>query len=249
MQGSHQQGSHHTIVVTGGSTGIGRSICEHLLAEGYAVLNLARRAATIDHPDFTNIEVDLSDRMATDDTAKKLAEQYKITGLVHNAGLIRANLLEDVQLEDLDYLNQVHIGAAISLSQAFLPTMKLEGFGRIILIGSRAALGLKTRTSYSATKAGMIALTRTWALELGDAGITVNTVAPGPIAATEMFHQVVPENSPKMQEIADSIPVQRLGLPDDVARAVCFFNRPENSFITGQTLMVCGGASLGSIAL
>ena len=95
----------------------------------------------------------------------------------------------------------------------------------------------------------MVSWGRTWALELGEAGITVNAVAPGPIAATEMFHQVVPENSPKMQEIADSIPVQRLGLPDDVARAVCFFNRPENSFITGQTLMVCGGASLGSIAL
>jgi NAD(P)-dependent dehydrogenase (short-subunit alcohol dehydrogenase family) len=243
------QGSHHTIVVTGGSTGIGQSICEHLLAEGYAVLNLARRPATIDHAKLTNIEVDLSDRIATDDTAKKLAKQYRITGLVHNAGLIRANLLEDVQLEDLDYLTQVHIGAAISLSQAFLPAMKLDGFGRIILIGSRAALGLQTRTSYSATKAGMVAITRTWALELGGAGITVNAVAPGPIAATEMFHQVVPENSSKMQEIANSIPVQRLGLPDDVARAVCFFNRPENSFITGQTLMVCGGASLGSVAL
>ncbi len=242
-------GSHHTIVVTGGSTGIGRCICEHLLAEGYAVLNLSRRPADIDHKNFSNIELDLSDRTATRQTGKTLATKYNITGLIHNAGLIRANLLEDVQLEDLDYLTQVHIGAAISLSQAFLPAMKQAGFGRIILIGSRAALGLQTRTSYAATKAGMVALTRTWALELGEAGITVNTVAPGPIAATEMFHQVIPDNSPKMQELAKSIPVQRLGLPDDVARAVCFFNHPENGFITGQTLMVCGGASLGSIAL
>jgi len=242
-------GSHHTIVVTGGSTGIGRAICEHLLAEGYAVLNLSRRPADIDHANFSNVELDLSDRQATAKAGQKLAEQYKVTGLVHNAGLIRANLLEDVQLEDLDYLTQVHIGAAISLGQAFLPAMKQAGFGRIILIGSRAAMGLQTRTSYSATKAGMVALTRTWALELGEAGITVNTVAPGPIAGTEMFHQVIPENSEKMRALAQSIPVQRLGLPEDVARIVCFFNRPENSFITGQTLMVCGGASLGSIPL
>ena len=196
-----------------------------------------------------NIELDLSDRAATADVADTLARDYKVTGFVHNAGLIRANLLDEVALEDFDYLAQVHIGAAITLSQAFLPAMKASGFGRIILITSRAALGLQTRTSYSATKSGMMGMARTWALELGEFGITVNTVAPGPIAATEMFHNVIPEGDPKLEAMAASIPVRRLGLPADVARAVCFLNDPDNSFITGQTLMVCGGASLGSLAL
>ncbi|MCV6625779.1 MAG: SDR family oxidoreductase, partial [Cellvibrionaceae bacterium] len=149
----------------------------------------------------------------------------------------------------LDYVNNIHIGAAITLSQALLPAMKAEQFGRIILITSRAALGLETRSVYSATKSGMMGMARTWALELGRYGITVNTVAPGPIAATEMFHNVVPEDSEKMQALADSIPVKRTGYPDDVSRAVSFFADPANSFVTGQTLFVCGGASLGSLSL
>lgn len=240
---------HKVIVVTGGSTGIGLAICERLLSEGYEVVNLSRRSAELDHARLHNFELDLSDRDATNRTATELAERFQVTGFVHNAGLIRANLLEDVQLEDLDYLTQVHIGAAISLSQAFIPNMKAQQFGRIILITSRAALGLQTRTSYSATKSGMMGMARTWALELGEHGITVNTVAPGPIAATEMFHKVIPQGSPKLDDMAAGIPVKRLGMPDDVARAVSFFNDPDNGFITGQTLMVCGGASLGSLSL
>jgi NAD(P)-dependent dehydrogenase (short-subunit alcohol dehydrogenase family) len=241
--------AHDTIVVTGGSTGIGSAICRQLLDEGYQVINLARRAAEFSDDRLHNIELDLSDRDATAQVAAELAANHPVTGFVHNAGLIRADLLDDVSLEDFDYVAQVHIGAAITLTQAFLPGMKQAGFGRIILITSRAALGLQTRTSYSATKSGMMGMARTWALELGEFGITVNTVAPGPIAATEMFHNVIPEGDPKLDAMAASIPVRRLGLPGDVARAVCFLNDPDNSFITGQTLMVCGGASLGSLAL
>ena len=241
--------AHDTIIVTGGSTGIGSAICKQLLDEGMQVVNMSRRAAEFSHPKLHNVELDLSDRQGTADAAADVAAKFKVTGLVHNAGLIRANLLEEVDLDDFDYLAQVHIGAAITLSQAVLPGMKQAGFGRIILITSRAALGLQTRTSYSATKSGMMGMARTWALELGQYGITVNTVAPGPIAATEMFHKVIPENDPKLDAMAASIPVKRLGMPDDVARAVCFLNDSANGFITGQTLMVCGGASLGSLAL
>lgn len=241
--------NHQTIVVTGGSTGIGAAICRQFLAEGHEVVNLARRPLEEPHPRLHNIELDLSDRVATAAVAARVARDFQVSGLVHNAGLIRPNLLADVQLDDFDYLSQVHIGAAITLAQAFLPGMKERHFGRIILITSRAALGLQTRTSYSATKSGMIGMTRTWALELGESGITVNSVAPGPISATEMFHEVVPEDSPKIDAMAQSIPVRRLGVPDDVARAVSFFNHPDNGFVTGQTLMVCGGSSLGSLAL
>ncbi|MBN7797404.1 SDR family oxidoreductase [Parahaliea mediterranea] len=240
---------HDTVVVTGGSTGIGAAICQQLLDEGHRVVNLARRPLEVDHPALHNVTLDLSDRERTAAVARETADQFPVTGLVHNAGLIRASGLEEVALEDLDYLNQVHIGAAISLSQAFLPNMKQRGFGRIILITSRAALGLQTRTCYSATKSGMMGMARTWALELGEHGITVNTVAPGPIAATEMFHKVVEDGSEQMQRMAASIPVKRLGQPEDVSRAVCFLNHPDNGFITGQTLMVCGGASLGSLSL
>src|SRR5690606_9585833 len=110
------------------------------------------------------------------------------------------------------------------------------------------ALGLPTRTAYSATKAGMVGMARTWALELAAAGITANVVAPGPIQ-TDMFYDVIEAGSERERNIARSIPVQRLGRPDDVARAVMFFADPANSFVTGQTLYVCGGASVGSITI
>jgi len=133
--------------------------------------------------------------------------------------------------------------------QAVLPGMRERKFGRIILISSRAALGLQTRTAYSATKAGMIGMARTWALELAPSGITVNVVAPGPIGDTEMFREVIPVGDPREASIAKSIPAGRLGTSDDVARAVMFFADPANSFVTGQILYVCGGASIASISL
>mgnify|MGYP000512240377 CR=1 FL=1 len=240
---------HDTVVVTGGSTGIGAAICQHFLEAGLSVVNLSRRPLGWSNPKLHNITVDLSDRLATEEAAKETAKDFVVTGLVHNAGLIRADVIEDVDLHDYDYLSQVHIGAAICLTQSILPTMKARGFGRIILITSRAALGLRTRTSYTATKAGMIGMARTWALELGSYGITVNTVAPGPIADTEMFSAVTGDDQQKLNAIAASIPVKRLGQSTDVADAVAFLAGEGAGFITGQTLMVCGGASLGSLSL
>ena len=116
-----------TIVLTGGSAGIGKSICERLLNEGYAVVNLSRRAAPFEHVDLHNIELDLSDRAAVQGAADLIVSDFNVTGFVHNAGLIRANLLEDVALEDLDYLTQVHLGSAIALTQALLPNMIGKG--------------------------------------------------------------------------------------------------------------------------
>lgn len=245
--------SQKTALVTGGSTGIGASICMDFLKRGYRVINLARRPLKLEDSSFqaqlVNIEVDLTDRVQTQAVADRVKEEFHVTTFVHNAGVIKANLIEDVALDELDYVNNIHIAAAIILTQAMLPAMKAEAFGRIVLITSRAALGLQTRSVYSATKSGMMGMARTWALELGQHGITVNTVAPGPIAATEMFHNVIPEDSEKMKNLAASIPVQRTGYPDDVARAVSFFSEAANSFVTGQTLFVCGGSSLGSLSL
>lgn len=237
-----------TALVTGGSTGIGNTICQHLLEDGYTVLNLSRRPSPVVHEQLHNYQVDLSDTQATQAIADQIASEHQVTDLIHNAGVIRPALLGSVELTDLEMVSNIHIGAAITLAQAFLPAMKSAGNGRVVLISSRAALGLQTRTCYSATKSGMMGMARTWALELGAEGITVNVVAPGPIAETEMFDDAVAEQE-KRDAIAASIPVQRLGSPGDVARAVQFFLSPDNSFVTGQTLMVCGGASLGSLSL
>lgn len=240
--------SEKVVLVTGGSAGIGKSICRHFLDEGYLVLNLSRRESEDKHARLIDRPVDLADVEATREAIAELTGEYAVTTLVHNAGVIRPNLIEDVQLEDLQYLTNLHLSASILLTQGVLDAMKGAAFGRIVIIGSRAMLGLETRTSYAATKAAQIGLVRTWAMELGQHGITVNAIAPGPIV-TDMFTEVVPEDSDKAEQIAQGLPVKRLGRADDVARAVMFLAAPENGFITGQCLFVCGGASLGSLAL
>jgi NAD(P)-dependent dehydrogenase (short-subunit alcohol dehydrogenase family) len=166
--------------------------------------------------------------------------------VIHNAGVIRPALLADVKLEDLDALVNLHLASAVVLVQACLPAMTAAGFGRIVLVSSRAVLGLPTRTAYSATKAGMLGMARTWALELAPQGITVNVVAPGPIE-TDNFYSVVPRG--QGERVAQAIPVKRLGQPADVARAVLFFADRQNGFVTGQVLYVCGGTSVGTLVL
>ena len=235
-------------VVTGGSTGIGASICRRLLDDGYHVVSVARRPAAA-HARLTNVEADLLDPAATEAVARDIAQRFEVSHLIHNAGAIRANLLEATSAADLAALSQLHLGVALTLTQAFVPAMKAKKHGRIILMSSRAAVGAKTRTVYAATKSGMIGMARTWALELGVHGITVNVVAPGPIGGTEMFHEVLPVGDPRIDALAKNIPMQRLGSPEDVTHAVAFFLNPLSGFITGQVLYVCGGSSIGAVAI
>lgn len=242
-------GGHATALVTGGNTGIGAAIARALIEAGYVVLSLSRRAPEWRDEKLLHRDVDLLDAAATREAAREIAGSHAIDVFVHNAGAIRASVLGEVDTGDLAALTQLHLGAAVDIAQALLPRMRAQRFGRIVLIGSRAGLGLATRTSYSATKAGIIGMARTWALELGPEGVTVNVVAPGPIADTEMFNQVMDPESERAQALARAIPVRRLGRSQDVARAVAFFAAREADFVTGQVLYVCGGASVGAISL
>jgi NAD(P)-dependent dehydrogenase (short-subunit alcohol dehydrogenase family) len=192
--------------------------------------------------------VDLSDATATREVALALSQEFPATTIVHCAGMIRERPVEAVTLDDLTALTNLHLGAPLSLVQANLTAMRAAHFGRIVLVSSRAVLGLARRTAYASTKAGMLGLARTWSLELAKYGVTVNVVAPGPIAETEMFHDLIPADSAKSAAVTRAVPVGRLGTPQDVARAILFFASPHSSFITGQTLFVCGGTSVGSIS-
>jgi NAD(P)-dependent dehydrogenase (short-subunit alcohol dehydrogenase family) len=179
----------------------------------------------------------LMDTAATGQAAADVASRFAVTHVVHNAGAVRPALLPDVEQDDLQALSQLHLGAAIALVQAALPSMKKNNFGRVVLMSSRGALGLATRTAYVATKAGMVGMARTWALELASEGITVNVVAPGLISDTEMFRSIVPEDSEREKALAAAIPVKRLGRSDDVARAVMFFCDPASGFVTARRSM------------
>ena len=237
-----------TAIVTGGSAGIGRAIAQRLLDNGQDVVSLDVQPSGLAHPKLRHVHVDLMDTEATRRVATDVARDHAVTTVIHNAGIIRPALLPEVKVQDVNALVNLHVSAALLLVQAALPTMKDAGFGRVVLVSSRAVLGLPTRTAYSATKSAMLGMARTWALELAPQGITVNVVAPGPIK-TANFHGVIPEGSPQVDRVIQSIPVKRLGQPDDVARAVMFFADRQSGFITGQVLYVCGGTSVGTLTL
>lgn len=236
----------YTAVITGGNKGIGADLAQAMLQRGWRVVSLARHkgeAEGVEH-----VICDLSDPDAVASTAAEIAARHQVTHFVHNAGIILPNLIEDATPQEMQVLTQLHLGAALTLTQAFLPAMKAQRFGRVLFNASRAALGARTRTAYSASKAGMIGMARTWALELAEHGITVNVVAPGPIL-TDNFWGIVPKDSPQQQDLAQRIPVGRLGTVADVTRAFMFLADPEAGFITGQTLFVCGGASIGTVPI
>ena len=236
-----------SVLLTGGSSGIGAATCQMLLAAGHQVISFDREPGQISSPNLHEINVDLCDVEATRQQALEIAGRFPITTLIHNAGAVRQQPVESATIADLGALTNLHVATPLVLLQAILPTMKAQRFGRVVLVSSRAILGLANRSVYSATKAAMLGLARTWALELGPHGITANVVAPGPIEATQVFHGIIPKDSPKLPGIIESIPVKRLGRPEDVARAILFFADPLAGFVTGQTLFVCGGTSVGSI--
>jgi 3-oxoacyl-[acyl-carrier protein] reductase len=237
-----------TAVITGASKGIGADMASRLIERGYTVVNISRNPSEFRHDRFVNLECDLLDADAVKQAAAAIASDHHVTHLIHNAGLIWPNLVEEAKPEDITGLSQLHLGSALTLLQAFLPAMKARRFGRVMFNGSRAALGVPTRTAYSATKAGMIGMARTWALELAPHGITVNVVAPGPVQ-TDNFWGIIPKGSERENELAKKIPVGRLGAVEDVSNAFLFFCDPASGFVTGQTLYVCGGTSIGMLSL
>lgn len=231
-------------VVSGASNGIGRAIAEALLDTGRPVVNLDHALPNWDHPLLASFQADLTDEAATRQAAQDIAARYNVTALVNNAGATRPGTIDTATMGQLDDVVGLHLRAPLLLVQAFLPTLRASGEGRIVNMSSRAALGKGDRVVYSATKAGMIGFTRTLAMELGPDAITVNAIGPGPIA-TELFRSSNPEGAPQTERILKSIAVGRMGTPQDVARAVLFFLAPENGFVTGQVLYVCGGTTLG----
>lgn len=230
-------------VVTGASAGIGEAIARRLLDAGRLVVTMQRTAPPIEHPNVRFEAVDLADMDATRAVGRRVAEAYDVRYLVNNAGANCPALLADATIDELRYVTDITLGAAMLLIQAFVPGMREAGFGRIVNISSRAALGKMGRTVYSTAKAGLIGMTRTVAIETGADGITVNAVVPGPVE-TKHWARGHPPGSEQRQKVVEMVLVKRLGTPDDVARAVEFLLADDAGFITGQALFVCGGTSV-----
>ncbi|WPB58363.1 SDR family NAD(P)-dependent oxidoreductase [Xylophilus sp. GOD-11R] len=233
-----------TVLVTGGSRGIGRATVERLVEDGYAVVNLDIAAPLQLAAGETHIAVDVSDEAALRQALAEATARGPITRLVNNAGIVRPAGIDAATIGDLHAVTAVNLAASIACVQALLPAMRAAKFGRIVSISSRAALGKGERIAYAATKAGVHGLVRTLALELAADGITANAIGPGPIA-TELFERVNPPGAPSTQRIIDTIPLRRMGQPAEVAHLVASLLDRRAGYTTGQVLYVCGGMTVG----
>jgi len=233
-------------LVTGASGVIGSAIAEMLSNEGHRVIGLSLESTSSPFID-QHFEADLTDSEQTRDALGEIVSRYPVNGLVNNAGFTYIAPLQDLAFDRMRAMMEIHLRAALQTVQSVVPIMTEQRFGRIVSIGSRMMLGRPGRAVYGMMKAGLLGMTRSIALELAPAGITVNMVSPGPID-TPLFRQNHPSGAPQTERVLAALPVGRIGQADDVANAVRFFLDERSAFVTGQNLFVCGGGSVGSSA-
>jgi 3-oxoacyl-[acyl-carrier protein] reductase len=220
-------------VVTGTSSGIGRAIAERLISTGWTVTGLDRSPASIIDARFRGIEADLTQ---TDDIAPTLADIPQVTALVHAAGFMRVGRLGEFEPDGGAAMWRLHVDAAAALANVLAP--RLPDGGRIVLIGSRTANGAAGRSQYAATKAALVGMARSWAIELAPRRITVNVIAP---ATTDTPFLRDPSRTGTAPLLP---PMGRFVEASEVAALVAFLLSPEAGAITGQQIMICAGASL-----
>lgn len=233
-----------TFLITGASKGIGLALAHRLAGAGHQVVGVAR-GTTDDFPG-TLISVDLADEEATEKAFEQLSQGFAFDGIVNNVGLVKPQRLGEVDLSSFDEVMRVNLYPAIQGTQAILAGMKARGWGRIVNISSLTVLGSVERTAYAAAKAALISFTRNWALELAQTGITVNAVAPGP-TETALFRANNPPGSEGERRYLAGVPMRRFGKPDEIAATIAFLLSEDAAFMTGQTLYVDGGASIGNL--
>ncbi|GGN11213.1 short-chain dehydrogenase [Lentzea pudingi] len=231
-------------LVTGATSGIGRSIAVKLAEAGATVYVTGRRAELgketvelIERAGGTGHFI-VSDIGSVDDVRKLAEEVGDVDVLVNNAGIFPFSPTPEQSLDVYEKVFDVNVRGTYFLTAALAPAMVARGKGSIVNVSSIAAVvGTPVGSVYNASKAAMDALTRSWAVEFGAAGVRVNSVAPGPVAT----EKALAEAGEVFDEISKNLPLQRVGQPDEIAEAVLFLASEKSSFITGSVITADGG--------
>ncbi len=243
-------------LVTGAGAGIGRAAARRLAAGGCRVavadvkedrLEEAARLIRDEGGDAIAIAADVAQQK---DVERMTAETVSAFGgldvVVNNAGVGYAAFIESVEDSEIDRVFGVNLLGVIRITRAVAPHLKNSGRGRIVNVASVEGIrGSGLLPVYSATKAGLIGMTRSNAVELARFGVTVNAVCPGPIQ-TEMLSPLLADEK-YLEKLLKGVPMRRLGVPEDVAGAVAFFASQESSFITGNVLVIDGGMTVKAL--
>ncbi|HSI59824.1 MAG TPA: SDR family NAD(P)-dependent oxidoreductase [Ideonella sp.] len=249
------QSQTRVVAVTGAARGIGLGVASYLAAQGLRVALFDKDGAALDNT-VTSLTQQgfavrgfVADMTSGADVKQAVRDAEAWAGpalhLVNNAGAVRDTRFLAMSDEDWDLVLATNLRSQFICCRAMLPAMVEHGYGRIVNMSARAWLGGFGQANYSAAKGGVVSLTRSLAIEFAAKGVTVNAIAPG-IVDTPLFRNFKPEVQQKLQA---TVPVRRIGTPEDVARAVAYFLEPANSYVTGQTLYVCGGRSLSSASV
>ena len=241
-----------TALVTGAAAGIGRAVALRFARDGMAVgvldLNLEGAesvAAEIRAAGGKAIALaaSIADRKQMTAALTRLREAFgPVTVLVNNAGITGYCPFEELTDEAWDKVMEINLKGTFIVTQLVLPDMKAAHWGRIINISSSSAqTGAETMAHYSASKGGVIALTRTLARELGPLGVTVNNIPPGSVMNTLMSEATRDRFPMPAEQLLKTLPVRRTGEPEDIANAAAWLAAEESSYVTGQTIGVNGG--------
>lgn len=235
-------------IVTGASRGIGREIALKLAKQGanIAVLDMNKNEETLKEIADLGVKVEfytcnVADSSETKSVVKEIIKEFgSVEILINNAGITRDGLMLRMSDEDYDLVLDINLKGAFNMTKACYQGFMRKRYGRVINITSVSGiLGNAGQANYSASKAGLIGLTKTVARELAERGVTCNAVAPGFIQ-TDMTANLNLENNPLMQ----SVPQKRLGTPEDIANAVVFLASDEAAYITGEVIKVDGGMAM-----